>query len=155
MPRVAWKAGLFACFISGVMELIGAFVGDALRRHAPRAALLSSLAGIAVTFIAMGFVFQIFASPSLGLLPMLLILVCYAAKLKLPLGLPAGFVAVIVGTALAWILRTAGVAPATAATEAASLGFHPPHLVGRRPLRVPVFRHGMDLHGRDLPHGIV
>jgi AGZA family xanthine/uracil permease-like MFS transporter len=123
---VAWKAGLFACFISGVMELIGAFVGDALRRHAPRAALLSSLAGIAVTFIAMGFVFQIFASPSLGLLPMLLILVCYAAKLKLPLGLPAGFVAVVAGTALAWILRTAGVAPALASAEAAPLGFHPP-----------------------------
>jgi AGZA family xanthine/uracil permease-like MFS transporter len=123
---VAWKAGLFACLISGVMELIGAFVGDALRRHAPRAALLSSLAGIAVTFIAMGFVFQIFASPSLGLLPMLLILVCYAAKLKLPLGLPAGFVAVVAGTALAWILRAAGVAPAIAAAEAAPLGFHPP-----------------------------
>ena len=90
---LAWKAGLFACFISGVMELIGAFVGDFLRRHAPRAALLSSLAGIAITFIAMGFVFQIFATPALGLLPMLIILVCYASKLNLPLGLPAGFVA--------------------------------------------------------------
>src|SRR5689334_9487888 len=32
---LAWKAGLFACFISGVMELAGAFVGDALRRHTP------------------------------------------------------------------------------------------------------------------------
>src|SRR4029077_3776339 len=66
---LAWQAGLFACFISGGMALIGAFVGDALRRHAPRAALLSSLAGIATTFIAMGFVFQIFATPALGLLP--------------------------------------------------------------------------------------
>ena len=62
---LAWKAGLFACFISGVMELVGAFVGDALRRRTPRAALLSSLAGIAITFIAMGFVFQIFATPAL------------------------------------------------------------------------------------------
>lgn len=127
---LAWKAGLFACFISGVMELIGAFIGDALRRHAPRAALLSSLAGIAITFIAMGFVFQIFATPSLGLLPMLLILVCYAAKVKLPLGLPAGFVAVVVGTLIALGLRAAGLAPAAAPSEAASLGFHPPHWSG-------------------------
>ena len=80
---LAWQAGLFACFISGVMELAGAFVGDWLRRHTPRAALLSALAGIAITFIAMGFVFQIYATPALGLLPMLLILVCYGAKLKL------------------------------------------------------------------------
>src|SRR5436190_4314445 len=127
---VAWKAGLFACLISGVMELIGAFVGDALRRHAPRAALLSSLAGIAVTFIAMGFVFQIFAAPSLGLLPMLLILVCYAARLKLPLGLPAGFCAVVVGTLVAWALRAVGLAPAALPAEAAGMGFHPPHWSG-------------------------
>ena len=124
---LAWKAGVFACFISGVMELIGAFVGDALRRHAPRAALLSSLAGIAITFIAMGFVFQIFATPSLGLLPMLLILVSYAARVKLPLGLPAGFAAVVVGTLLAWGLRAAGLAPAAAPAAPVTLGFHLPH----------------------------
>ncbi|MEO2005353.1 MAG: NCS2 family permease, partial [Candidatus Poribacteria bacterium] len=46
---LAWKAGLFACFLSGVMETGGAFVGDWLRRHTPRAALLSALAGIAIT----------------------------------------------------------------------------------------------------------
>ena len=124
---LAWKAGLFACFIGGVMELIGAFVGDALRRHAPRAALLSSLAGIAITFIAMGFVFQVFATPSLGLLPMLLILVCYAANLKLPLGLPAGFVAVVLGTVIAWGLRAAGLAPAGAPADTSTLGMHLPH----------------------------
>ncbi|HXF10918.1 MAG TPA: hypothetical protein VN625_09045 [Desulfuromonadaceae bacterium] len=127
---LAWKAGIFACFISGVMELAAAFFGDALRRHTPRAALLSSLAGIAITFIAMGFVFQIFATPSLGLLPMLLILVCYGSKLKLPLGLPAGFLAVIIGTLLAWILRAGGMAPAAPAPAATSVAFHPPHWSG-------------------------
>ena len=127
---LAWKAGLFACLISGVMEIIGAFVGDALRRHTPRAALLSSLAGIAITFIAMGFVFQIFASPALGLLPMLMIIVCYAAKLRLPLGLPAGFAAVVVGTLLAWGLRSAGLAPMPPVAEGASLGLHLPQWAG-------------------------
>jgi AGZA family xanthine/uracil permease-like MFS transporter len=55
---LAWRAGLFACFMSGVMETLGAFVGDWLRRHTPRAALLSALAGIAITFIAMGLSFR-------------------------------------------------------------------------------------------------
>ena len=129
-PVLAWKAGLFACFLSGLMELAGAFVGGALRRHAPRAALLSSLAGIAITFISMGFVFQIFATPELGLLPMLLILICYAARLKLPLGLPAGFVAVLIGTVLAWGLRAAGLTPPAPPTEAVLPAFHPPHWAG-------------------------
>ena len=40
----------------------------------PRAALLSALAGIAITFIAMGFILQIFASPLIAVLPMMLIL---------------------------------------------------------------------------------
>lgn len=127
---LAWKAGLFACFISGVMEFIGAAIGDAVRRHTPRAALLSSLAGIAVTFIAMGFVFQIFATPSVALLPMLLILTCYASRMKLPLGLPAGFVAVLVGAVLAWALRSTGLASAPALVESGALGFHPPHWSG-------------------------
>lgn len=127
---LAWKAGLFACLLSGVMEIVGAFVGDTLRRHTPRAALLSSLAGIAITFIAMGFVFQIFATPSLGLLPMLMIIVCYAAKLKLPLGLPAGFAAVVLGTLLAWGLRWTGLAPMPPVVEGAALGLHLPHWSG-------------------------
>ena len=127
---LAWKAGIFACFISGVMELIGAFVGDFLRRYTPRAALLSALAGIAITFIAMGFVFQIYATPALGLLPMLLTLVCYGSKLKLPLGWPAGFAAVIVGTVLAWILRAAGLAPVAPPPVDMAMGFHPPQWAG-------------------------
>jgi adenine/guanine/hypoxanthine permease len=127
---LAWKAGIFACFISGVMELIGAFVGDFLRRYTPRAALLSALAGIAITFIAMGFVFQIYATPTLGLLPMLLTLVCYGSKIKLPFGWPAGFAAVIVGALLAWILRAAGLAPVAPPPADMAMGFHPPQWAG-------------------------
>src|SRR5579859_2615844 len=107
-PTQAWRAGLLACFLSGLMEITGAFCGDWLRRYTPRAALLSALAGVAVTLIAMGFVFQLFANPLIGFLPMMLILVGYASRLKLPLNLPAGFAAVFLGTAIAWILHLAG-----------------------------------------------
>lgn len=108
-PAKVWQAGVFACLASGVLEFVAAFVIDPLRRSAPRAALLSALAGIALTFIAMGFAFQIFASPIVAVVPMFLILVSYAGRLKLPLSLPAGFVAVVIGAAIAWILRAAGV----------------------------------------------
>jgi AGZA family xanthine/uracil permease-like MFS transporter len=105
---LAWKAGLFACLGSAVIETLGAFFGDWLRRHTPRAALLTALAGIALTFISMGFVFQIFASPLLAVLPAFFILFVYSSRVKLPGGLPGGFVAVLLGTALAWGLRALG-----------------------------------------------
>jgi len=107
-PNLAWQAGLLACFLSGVMEVIGAFCGDWLRRHTPRAALLSALAGIAVTLISMGFVFQLFANPIVGLAPMMLVLVGYASRVKLPFGAPVGFMAVLLGTAIAWGMSAAG-----------------------------------------------
>jgi adenine/guanine/hypoxanthine permease len=124
---LAWKTGLFACLLSGLMEVGGAFIGGWLRRRTPRAALLSALAGVALTFISMGFVFQIFSAPLLALAPMFVILACYASRLRLPLGLPGGFAAVAAGTALAWILHAAGFSGFTpAGGPPAAPGLHLP-----------------------------
>lgn len=124
-PTLAWQAGLLACFLSGVMEVVGAFCGDWLRRHTPRAALLSALAGVAVTLIAMGFVFQLFANPVIGFLPMMLILVGYASRIKLPLNLPVGLAAVSLGTAIAWGLRLTGHDFFQPSSQPVALHFYP------------------------------
>src|SRR5262249_12599811 len=34
---LAWRAGLAACFLSGLVETLGAFVGAWIKRHTPRA----------------------------------------------------------------------------------------------------------------------
>jgi len=52
-----------------VVEIAASFFGAWIRRHTPRAALLSALAGVGITFIAMGFIFQIFSSPLIALFP--------------------------------------------------------------------------------------
>lgn len=103
-PVWAWKVGLVACFLNGVIEIAGAFIAEAVRRVTPRAALLSALAGIAITFISMDFTFKIFAQPLVALLPMAVIFVAYFSHQKLPLGLPGGLLAITIGTALGWIL---------------------------------------------------
>jgi adenine/guanine/hypoxanthine permease len=105
-PVWAWKVGLVACFLNGVIEIIGAFIAESVRRVTPRAALLSALAGIAITFIAMDFTFKIFAQPLVAMIPMALIFVAYFSHQKLPLGLPGGLVAIAIGTALGWLLGT-------------------------------------------------
>ena len=125
-PMLAWKAGLFACLGSAVIEILGSFFGGALRKHTPRAALLTALAGIALTFISMGFVLQIFASPLLAIVPAFFILFVYSSRVKLPFGLPGGLVAVFIGTALAWGLRAFGHGGFVPDSTPLALGWHAP-----------------------------
>jgi adenine/guanine/hypoxanthine permease len=105
-PVWAWKIGLVACFLNGVIEILGAFVAESVRRVTPRAALLSALAGIAITFISMDFTFKIFAQPLVAMVPMAVIFIAYFSHQKLPLGLPGGLIAISIGTILGWLLGT-------------------------------------------------
>ncbi len=98
--ELAWQAGLVACLGSGLIELAGSWFADGLRRIAPRAALLSTLGGIALTFIAMGFLWRTYAQPVVCILPLGIILLTYFGKVKF--GLPGGLVSVLLGIALAW-----------------------------------------------------
>ncbi|HTM20336.1 MAG TPA: hypothetical protein VL172_07515, partial [Kofleriaceae bacterium] len=75
--RLAWQLGLAACLLSGVIELVGAFVAEQVRRSTPRAALLSTLAGIAISFIAIDFAIKTFAAPLVAMLPLGIILTTY------------------------------------------------------------------------------
>lgn len=121
---LAWKVGLLACFGSGVIEFGGAFVVDWLRRVTPRAALLATLAGIAITFISMDFAFQTFEKPLIAMLPLAIILIQYFSRVRFPWGLPGGLIALIAGTVLAWSL---GIMDGTALRSSMDdIRFYPP-----------------------------
>lgn len=139
---LAWKAGLAACFLSGLLETAGAFAGGWMKRHTPRAALLSALAGVALSFMMLGFSFQIFASPSIAFIPMMLILVVYGSRIKLPYGIPVGLVALLVGMATAWGLKWAGLSTISVISEPLSLSWNWP---------VPALRDLFSI--LSLPHG--
>src|SRR5262249_58517237 len=91
-PVWAWKVGLVACFLNGVIEILCAFVAESVRRVTPRAALLSALAGIAITFISMGFTFKIFLQPFVALVPMAIFFLAYFLLPKFPLLFAVGLV---------------------------------------------------------------
>src|ERR1700710_2805328 len=61
-PMKGWEAGLTWVFIQSFVLMIGGFVGPTIRRITPRAALLGSLAGISITFIAMNPAAQMFST---------------------------------------------------------------------------------------------
>lgn len=123
---LTWRVSLVAGLLGGIVEIAASFFGAWIRRHTPRAALLSALAGIAITFIAMGFIFQIFASPLIAVFPALLVLIGYGGRVRWPLNLPTGLVAVVAGTAAAWMLRGLQMAPTPHWPTDAKLGFYPP-----------------------------
>ncbi|HEY8035995.1 MAG TPA: NCS2 family permease [Methylobacter sp.] len=106
--HIAWQAGLLACFGSGLIELGGAFVVERLRKATPRAALLSTLSGIALTFISLGFLFRTYAHPVVGLVTLGVILLVYFGKLRFRGNIPGGLVAVALGVLLSWLM---GLAP--------------------------------------------
>jgi AGZA family xanthine/uracil permease-like MFS transporter len=111
--EVAFRAGVIAALGAGLIESGGAWAAGWLRRWTPRAAMLSTLASIAVTFIAAGFLFRTFAHPLVAFAPLGIVLLTYFGHVRFPLGLPGGFVAIVVGIVLAW---TTGLASGTQAT---------------------------------------
>lgn len=118
----AWRMGLLACLGSGLIEFGGAFVAERIRRATPRAALLSTLAGIALTFISLGFLFRTYANPIVGISTFGIVLLVYFGRVKFRGGLPGGLVAVLLGTLLAWMT---GIAPGSG-EPLAQAGFYAP-----------------------------
>lgn len=128
--EAAWQMGLVACLGSALIEFAGAFVAESVRTRTPRAALLSTLAGIAVGFISMQFALQIFQKPLVAMLPLAILFVSLFSRVAFPMGLPAGLIAVVLGTACAWLLPgewTGVPMSATAVGQSlGNLGFMPP-----------------------------
>jgi len=102
-PIKAWEAGLAWAFVIGVIVLIGAFIGPAIRKITPRAALLGTLAGISLSFISMRPAAQIWEAAWIGLPVLGIILVGFFTNLKLPGNIPIGLAALLLGTAIGWI----------------------------------------------------
>jgi AGZA family xanthine/uracil permease-like MFS transporter len=130
----AWRVGIAACFLSGAIELALAPFADFVRRTTPRAALLATLSGIAISFIAIDFAVRTFQMPLLALLPLSVILTTYFSGVKLPLRIPGGAWAVGLGTLAAWLLTLLPGVPGASTPVAASalreafadVGFYPP-----------------------------
>ena len=127
--QLAWHLGLFACFLSGIVQTAGAFCTDGLRRHAPLAALLCPLAGLAIAFLCLGFVLRIFQTPELALLPTVIILAVYSSRIRLPFRMPGGLLCIVAGVILVAVLKAFHVYSLPPPPPLSPLGFHLPQPV--------------------------
>src|SRR6201995_1787785 len=101
-PMKGWSAGLVWVFFQSFILMIGGFVAPLILRITPRAALLGTLAGVALTFIAMRPALEMYMTPQIGLVCFAVILVSWFGGVKYPRGIPAGLIAIVLGMIIAW-----------------------------------------------------
>ena len=107
-PIKGWEAGLVWVFVQSFVLMIGAFIAPVIRRITPRAALLGTLAGVSVAFISMRPAMEMFMTPAIGLVCFAIIIAGWFGGFRYFRGMPAGLVAIAVGTTIAWVASGSG-----------------------------------------------
>jgi AGZA family xanthine/uracil permease-like MFS transporter len=107
-PIKGWEAGLTWVFIQSFVLMIGGFVAPYIRRITPRAALLGTLAGVSIAFISMRPALEMFMTPVIGIVCFAVILASWFGGVRYFRGTPAGLVAIVVGSAIAWLSTALG-----------------------------------------------
>ena len=104
----AWQVGLLATLASGTIELVTAFFARHLLRVTPRAAMLATLSGIGLGFLALGFFLQTYARPMVGLTTLFAVFIVFMGRVRFLGGLPGSLVVLAIGGCMSWII---GIAP--------------------------------------------
>jgi len=120
-PILAWKVGMGVTVAMGALKLALAFAGDWVRRLVPRAALLGSVAGVAILLVAFLPALKVFGDPLVGLTSLTIVLVALVGRVRLPGGVPGAFAAVAAGAAVFWLRAAWGAGPASLAAPSAEL----------------------------------
>lgn len=96
--ELAWQVGLGAGFMGGIVAGLGALVGPFIKRVTPRAGMLGTLCGIALVFIGVTALSLVFDKPIVGFVSLTLILWGLVGRFRLPFNVPAGLLALVLGT---------------------------------------------------------
>jgi AGZA family xanthine/uracil permease-like MFS transporter len=107
-PVLAWKVGMAVTIAIGLMKCALSLAGDWARRVVPRAALLGSIAGVAILLIAFLPMLKILRDPLVGLVPLVVLLLGLVGRVRMPFGVPGAFAAVLAGTAIFWLRNALG-----------------------------------------------
>ena len=103
-----WQLGMAAMVAMGMLKLVLSFFGGAVQRALPRAALLGSIAGIALMLMGFLPLAEALRVPLVGLPVLGLLLYALVARGRVPFGLPGVLFAFLVGIALYFGLGAAG-----------------------------------------------
>src|SRR3954467_3868462 len=101
-PIKGWEAGLTWVFVQSFVLMVGGFVAPIIRRITPRAALLGALAGVSIAFISLRPALDMYMTPIIGVVCFAILLASWFGGVRYWKGIPAGLVAIAVGSLIAW-----------------------------------------------------
>lgn len=101
-PVKGWEAGLTWVFVQSFVLMAGGYIAPFIRKITPRAALLGTLAGVSIAFISLRPALEMFMTPVIGVVCFSIIMLSWFGGVRYFKGIPAGLVAIAVGTLIAW-----------------------------------------------------
>ncbi len=100
---LAFRVGLTACFIGGLVEILGAFAGRWIVKHVPQSALLGNMASSALVWLSIIGMSTVFDKPEIAVLPLFIVIMDYIAKADRRFRkIPTGIIAIVIGSVIAW-----------------------------------------------------
>ena len=127
-PIKGWEAGLTWVFVQSFVLMAGGFIAPIIRRITPRAALLGALAGVSIAFISLRPALDMFMTPVIGIVCFAILIASWFGGVRYWKGIPAGLVAIAVGSLIAWGstalgFNLGGMSPANLGQAFSSFGF--------------------------------
>jgi len=101
-PIKGWEAGLTWVFVQSFVLMAGGFIAPYIKMITPRAALLGALAGVSIAFISLRPALDMYMDPVIGVVCFAILLASWFGGVRYWRGIPAGLVAIAVGSLIAW-----------------------------------------------------
>ena len=77
---MAWQIALAACFLGGIIEVLGGFVSRYLVRYIPNSALMGNMAAGALVWLSFNGFVTVFQAPVISVLPLFLLILAFRVK---------------------------------------------------------------------------
>lgn len=110
-PVLTWQIGMATLFMIGVVKIAVSFIGGWVQRIIPTAGLLGSIGGVGLLLLGFLPLIEVFSEAVVGLTALGIIFAVLLGRLQLPGRFPGVLAALVVGTALHFILGFAGYLP--------------------------------------------
>jgi len=108
---LTWQIGMATLFMIGVVKVITSFCGAWVQRVIPTAGLLGSIAGVGLLLLGFLPLIEIFNEVVVGIVALGIIFAVLLGGMKLPGRIPGVLIAVLLGTAIHFILGYTGHIP--------------------------------------------
>lgn len=122
----AWQVAIAACFLGGIIEIVGGFISGLLVRYIPNSALMGNMAAGALVWLSFNGFITVFQTPVVSAIPLFLVILAFKMKKPFIKEVPNTLIILGIGAILAWITGYCNIESVKESID--MFGFYPPRL---------------------------